>query len=210
MKKRCQAGIFCLVLLSVLFQAAPLIADDTPAGERDLSRVRKKVEALRAWQLTEELDLDEKTSSRLFPVIREADQERWRIEASNRDLVREMARSLKQADPDPEEINQILDKLQSNRRELVRAEERHLASVRQILSPEDTARYLMFQIRFQREIRQRAAQAYRDHGRTDDDMMPGGRDRMDDRDSDGGGFGGSGSGMSGGGNGGGSSGGGRR
>jgi hypothetical protein len=70
------------------------MADNELAGERDLTRVRKKVEALRAWQLTEVLNLDEETSSRLFPAMRQADQERWKIETRNRELVREMSHSL--------------------------------------------------------------------------------------------------------------------
>jgi len=145
------------------------------AGERDLTRVRKKVEALRAWQLTEVLDLDEETSYRLFPAMKQADQERWKIEARNRELVREMSRSLENRSTDSQRIDKILDELQSNRRELIRSEERHLERVRQILSPEDTARYLMFQIKFQREIKRKAAQAFRDRRRSDDDRGTGDR-----------------------------------
>jgi hypothetical protein len=158
------------------------------------------VEALRAWQLTEELNLDEKTSSQLFPAMRQADEERWELEAGNRELVREMSRLLERNEPDPQRIDRILDELQANRRELAEVEQRHLERVRQILSPSDTARYLMFQIRFQRDIRQKAAQALRDRRRSGDDMVPGSRERDNDRGSGGGG--------SGGGNGGGSSGGG--
>jgi hypothetical protein len=175
------------------------MADDEMPREKDLTRVRKKVEALRAWQLTEVLNLDEETSSRLFPAMRQTDQERWKIESRNRELVREMSRSLEQGKPDPRKIDGILDELLSNRMELVRAEARHVERVRQILSPEDTARYLMFQLKFQREIKRKAAQAFRDRRESDDDTGRGSRDRYDDQGHDGGGFGGSDSGRSGGG-----------
>jgi hypothetical protein len=59
------------------------MADDEMPREKDLTRVRKKVEALRAWQLTEVLNLDEETSSRLFPAMRQTDQERWKIASMN-------------------------------------------------------------------------------------------------------------------------------
>ena len=155
-------GILCLLLLAGLVQAPFLMADDEMVRERDLTQVRKKIEALRAWQLSEVLDMDEETNSRLFPAMRQADQERWKIESRNRQLVREMSQSLERRNPDAQKIDKILDELQSNRRELVRSEERHLERVRQILSPEDTARYLMFQIKFQKEIKRKAAQAYQD------------------------------------------------
>ena len=200
MKKKRLKGLLCLLLLAGLVQAPLLLAADEMATERDLSRVRKKVEALRAWQLTEELNLDEETSSQLFPAMRQADQERWELEASNRELVREMSRLLENNETDPQRIDRVLDELQENRRVLAEVEERHLNRVRQILSPADTARYLMFQIKFQKEIRQKAAQALRDRRRTGDDMGPGSREPDNDRGSGGGG--------SGGGNGGGSSGGG--
>ena len=167
MNRKRLAGILCLFLLVGLAQAPLLMGDDGIGREKDLTRVRKKVEALRAWQLTEELDLDEKTSSQLFPAMRRADEERWRIEMSNRKLVREMSRSLQDQNPDPDRINRILDELQANRRELIRAEEKHIEQVRQILSPVDTARYLLFQIRFQREIKQKAAEAFRDRRKLD-------------------------------------------
>jgi len=211
MNLRRLARIVCLVLLTFLVMVPLLMADDGMDRERDLTRVRKKVEALRAWQLSEELDLDEDTSARLFPAMKKADQERWQIEASNRELVKEMARALESRKPDSNRINRILDELQANRRELIRAEERHLERVRQILSPADTARYLMFQIRFQREIKQRAAEAIRDRRQSGDRSDKGSRDRNYDRDQGSGGYGDDGSGSSGGGgssDGGGSSGGG--
>ena len=177
-------GIFCLLIMAGLTHAPMLMADSHMDRERDLTRVRKKIEALRAWQLTETLDLDEETSSRLFPAMKKTDRERWKVEARNRELVQEMSRVLERRGPDPRRINSILDELLANRRELVGIEERHIKRVRQILSPEDTARYVMFQIRFQREIKQKASEALRDKRRRDDrqgdkpDMFEG-RDRDD-------------------------------
>ncbi|MDF1526696.1 MAG: hypothetical protein RRA15_09140 [bacterium] len=166
-------GVLCLLLLMGPVQTPLLMADDGVARERDLTQVRKKVEALRAWQLSEVLNMDEETSSQLFPAMRQADQERWNLEFRNRQLVREMSQSLENRNPDPQKIDKILDELQSNRRELVRSEERHLERVRQILSPEDTARYLMFQVKFQKEIKRKAVQAYQDRrGSSDSDMNP--------------------------------------
>lgn len=192
MNMRRFAGILSAVLLIGLVQAPLLLGDEGVARERDLTRIRKKVEALRAWQLTEELDLDEETSSRLFPAMNEVDQERWAIEASNRKLMRTMSRSLEGSNPDPESINGILDELMANKRELNRVEEKHIERVRQILSPADTARYLLFQIRFQREIKKKAAEAYR--GRRPPDSTYEDRNRSDDDGGAGGDGGGSSSG----------------
>ncbi len=154
--------VFALFLVGAL-QGAARAEDwkDSPS-EQDISRVRKKIETLRAWKLTEFLNLDEQTSARLFPAMREADEGRQRIEAENRKLVHRMAQILKSGDINQAEMAKILDRLQENRREMAQIEERHFKKVRSILSPADTARYILFQIRFQQEIRKRIAQSGRD------------------------------------------------
>jgi len=192
MNMRRFAGILSALLLIGLVQVPLLLGDEGVTRERDLTRIRKKVEALRAWQLTEELNLDEETSSRLFPAMNEADQERWEIEASNRKLMREMSRSLQGPNPDSKRINKILNELMENRRELARVEEKHIERVREILSPADTARYLLFQIKFQREIKKKAAEAYR--GRRLPDSTSEDRNMSDDDGGTGGHGGGSSSG----------------
>jgi len=157
----CALGLF----LAVLLVPVPAPASDeglAAPGESDLARVRKKIEALRAWQISVELDLDHETSAILFPAMRKADGEGWRIETRNRALIREMALRLQNGDPDPGRINGILDRLQENRMEKARIEDRHLNTVREILSPEDSARYLMFQLRFQRALKEKAAEAFRE------------------------------------------------
>jgi septal ring factor EnvC (AmiA/AmiB activator) len=152
----------CLLLLLIPAVVFPAGIEKSVPMEDDLARVRKKVEALRAWQLTEELDLDQETIAKLFPAMKEADDDRWRIESDNRALTRKMNRLMEKKRPDPDGLNRLLDQLQSNGMELARVEDRHLTKIRSILSPEDSVRYLMFQIRFQRELREKAAYAFRE------------------------------------------------
>ncbi len=148
----------------VLVFSIPLHAfgwNDLPS-EQDISRVRKKLETLRAWELTKYLELNEETSARLFPAIRDADEQRLKIQAENRGLVRRMRESLEADSPLTEEINEYLDRLQQNRKEMARIEVEHMERVRSILSTEDTARYLLFLVRFQREVRERISKASQD------------------------------------------------
>lgn len=154
------------VILGLLAAPTPSPAENDPwqgpPGEEDLANIRKKIETLRAWRLSEELDLDEKSRAKLFAAMKDADEEGWRIEALNWEMMRELKGELEERQPDPRRIEALLDRLQENRMEKARAESRHLARVREILSPEDTARYLMFQVAFQRELRDRAVRAFRE------------------------------------------------
>jgi hypothetical protein len=165
MIKRFGIVLTVAVLSFVLLVPAVPVGAEEMAKEGELKRVRKKVEALRAWKLTEELNLDEEKSAKLFPAMREADEERRQIHVRNRELIREMARELAGEGTGPARIDEILDELTANRREMNRAEERHLSRVRQILDSEGTARYLMFQLRFERDMKRKAAEAFQERRR---------------------------------------------
>ena len=176
------AIVLALFLVGTL--QGPLRAEDRTdsPSEQDISRVREKLETLRAWKLTEFLNLEEQTSARLFPAMHEADKARQRIEAGNRVLIQRMAQSLKRGDVNQAEMAKILDRLQENRKEIARIEEMHFTKVRSILSPADTARYILFQIRFRQEIRKRIIRAGREgRDRRDSGVR---RDRMN-RENDG-------------------------
>ncbi len=154
--KKIVSGSF-LLLLILTFSVISAFGDDGRryAGEDEIGRVRQKIETLRAWRLTEELNLDEDTSTRLFPAMRRSDRKRQKVEAENRVIVRRMREELTNTEPDRRVIDMALDQLSANRQLTFEIENEHLREVRSILSPEDTARYLLFQVKFQREIRQR-------------------------------------------------------
>ena len=149
--------VFLILSLILVFSGTTALADDDRRvpGEEEIGRVRKKVEAMRAWRLTEELDLDEEMAARLFPAMRRSDRQRQEIEADNRRIIRLVSAELEKPEPDPDVVDKALDELIKNRRRIFRNEEDHLQDVRKILSPEDTARYLLFQVKFQKEIRER-------------------------------------------------------
>ncbi len=156
-------AVSLILFLILVFSGTAVLADDDRRipGEDEIGRVRKKVEVMRAWRLTEELDLDEETTSRLFPAMRRSDRQRQEVEADNRRIIRLVSAELGKPEPDPEVIDGALDELVKNRLRTFRNEEEHLQEVRRILSAEDTARYLLFQVRFQKEIRERIMRAGR-------------------------------------------------
>ncbi len=176
--------VFIILSLILVFSGTTALADDgrRVPGEEDIGRVRKKVEAVRAWRLTEELDLDEDKTAKLFPAMRRSDRQRQEIEADNRRIIRMVSAELNKPNPAPEVIDSALEELVKNRRRTFRSEEEHLQDVRKILSPEDTARYLLFQVKFQKEIRERVMRSRRggmEHGGPSGGMRSGngGRDR---------------------------------
>jgi len=120
-----------------------------PKGKHE--RIRERIETLRLWKLTKALDLDEVTASRLFPLLNRYDKKRFRIEKAVRKDMGDLKRALE--DGNRNEIQEILQRLEDRHRELQRLNNEEMAEIKKILTPEQQARYVLFQYRFKREMR---------------------------------------------------------
>lgn len=123
-----------------------------PSGQQR-EEVRKKMEAVRMWRLTEALKLDEKTSAKLAAVLSSLDQRRGAIMRENRGTLRELRLSLKAGNPDEKKLKTALEKIRKNQDEMMDLRKKELNNIKDILTVEQQARYLVFQHEFQREMR---------------------------------------------------------
>jgi|Deesub1362A_J573_1020465.scaffolds.fasta_scaffold00882_13 Spy/CpxP family protein refolding chaperone len=137
---------------------------DNPEGpppREDHEKIRERIETLRMWRLTKALDLDEATASRLFPLLNRYDKKRYRIEKAVRKDMRDLKRALDSRRMD--ELQEILQRIEDRHRELQRLNDEERAELKRILTPEQQARYLLFQYRFKRELREMIEKARRRH-----------------------------------------------
>lgn len=132
---------------------------DNPRGEAKREEVRKKIEAVRMWRLTEELKLDEKTSTRLASFLSSIEEKRRALMKANRTVIREIRDSLNTPKPDERILKAGLDKIEKNQQDLIELKEKELAGIKEMLSVEHQARYLVFQQEFRREMRRMIAGA---------------------------------------------------
>lgn len=129
------------------------------ASEARREEVRKKVEAVRMWRLTEELKLDEKTSTRLASFLSSIEEKRRALMQANLAAMRDLRASLKTGKPDERTLKTGLDKIEKNQRDLVELREKELSGIKEMLNAEQQARYLVFQQEFRREMRRMIAGA---------------------------------------------------
>src|SRR3954454_17154420 len=100
------------VLVAVLV-ASPVFAQPAPRGapspvaqqETRREKIKKRIFALRAYTLTEELSLDEQTAGKLFPLLAKFDDEFEKLLVARADLQRRLEASGSITDP------KVLDKL---------------------------------------------------------------------------------------------------
>ncbi len=145
--------------MSARAQPAPPARGAQPARVDKREKIKQRVRALRAYTLTEELDLDEATAAKLFPVLAKFDDEFDKLLAARADIQRRLegAGSL----TDPKQVDKLVDEAVANQRALWTAEDARLAQLRKILTPAQTARVLVVLPAMERKIQnqlRRAAQ----------------------------------------------------
>jgi hypothetical protein len=139
-------------------------------------QVKKRIRAMRAYTLTEELSLDEQTAGRLFPVLARFDDETDKLVEKRA----EIQRRLRRADTmrDPRAIERLIDEAIATQHSFRDLEDKRLAELRKILTPAQTAKLLVVLPALERKIQNQLLRAIarRHPGATvddsDDDVEP--------------------------------------
>jgi len=122
-----------------------------PPEERE--RIRKRIDLIRMWKLTEALSLNQETGAKLFPVLSRYDEQRRDLGKKRRDLLAALKAETGSAKPSEEKATGLLkdwESIQSEEQDVNRREREELKT---ILTPVQQAQYLVFQLEFAREIR---------------------------------------------------------
>ena len=128
-------------------------------SEEKREAIRKKIEAVRIWRLTEVLNLDTATSAKLAAYLSSMDQQRMEVLRDQLMTMRELRRTLKTPKPDEQSLKIALDRLAKGRHAMQVLRDKELSGLKDILTTEQQARYVIFQQEFQREIRDMIANA---------------------------------------------------
>lgn len=143
-------------------------------------QIKKKIRALRAYTLTEELALDEATATRLFPALARYDDETDRLLQKRVEVQRRLRHT--EALHDPRAVERLIDEALANQRAFWDVEERRIAELRKILTPVQVASVLVVLPALERKIQNQLRRAIvKQEGRpgraalgldTDDDAQP--------------------------------------
>ncbi len=151
-----------LVLLLALMLGAPTVMAQprgrgAPAPVDRRETIKKKIRALRAYTLTEELKLDETTAAKLFPALAKWDDVTDKLLVARTDLTRQLEGA--SAIKDPRAIDKLIDEAIANQKAFWDLEDRRLAELRKILTPAQTARLVVVLPAFERRIQNQLRKA---------------------------------------------------
>lgn len=153
MKRRILISLLFLFLVpgfSEICMAEPPEFERPPTKEQ-MENVRKRIETLRIWKLTKTLDLDEKTSAQLFPLINKYDKKRTEAEIVMKEGMKDLREALK--DRRESALKNILDKLEQSHKEMQRINDEERAEMKKVLTLEQQAKFIISQQEFERDIR---------------------------------------------------------
>ncbi len=124
-------------------------------------RLRQRIRAMRAWYLTQELELDEATADRLFPVLGRFDDRLDQVQQRGVQLRRALRRETRAPRPDPRAINRLVDDLLVHYEDLYRVQRDRLAAARRVVSPVQHARLILLLPEIDDAVRRQLQRALR-------------------------------------------------
>lgn len=131
-----------------------------PGAAERREEIKKRIRAMRAYTLTEELKLDPEVAGQLFPLLARYDDETDRLLEKRVEVQRRLRRA--DAMRDPRAVDRLIDEALANQRGFRDLEDRRLAELRKILTPLQTAKLLVvlpdFERRIQNQLRKAIAQ----------------------------------------------------
>ena len=150
MRPTVTAGMILLGFL--MMTSGPDWAQAQEHGRKDKEQVEKRVELIRMWKLTEALSLDEEKGAKLFPLINTYEKKKKELRKEEFRTMRSLRETLAESKPDEKALKEVLDKLEKGRRELGALKEKEFEKLKKLLTTEELARFIVFQIDFHREI----------------------------------------------------------
>lgn len=128
-------------------KATVVAQNDDPARAQQKAakraKVMERIRALRAWKLTEALDLDEATAARLFPILNRYDAEFATAMRESRKLRRQIRKMSRaggaKVTTSAEDDRRLLDRLVASQRKLWDLQEARFRDVRKVLTAKQAA-----------------------------------------------------------------------
>ena len=180
-------ALACALPAASAFAAPPGLTPTTDAPKERpappapvAEQVKKRIRALRASTLIDELQLDEATASKLFPIFNHYDDETEKLLRARAEIQRRLASASDLKGP---AIDKLIDEAVANQRAFWDIEGQRLADLRKVLTPAQAAKLVVvlpaLERKIQTQLRRALQQAKRKANRANRNA-PAERDPDDD------------------------------
>jgi Spy/CpxP family protein refolding chaperone len=144
---------------------AMVLAVAAPAPGQPLrEKLREKIKILRMARLVEVLELDERTATRLLPIVNKAYDDIGAVAKNAGEARRELRRLVEAGSNDAQAINTLIDRLVANKLRVDQLETEMFREVRKVLTPLQLARLVLILPEINRELQQQVRRAAKGEG----------------------------------------------
>lgn len=145
-----------------------------PPNMMPMHQPPEQLETLRIWKMTEFLDLSEEQAARFFPALQTHREKIRAIDSTEIALRQSIAEKLQNGPVDQEYVDAHIAKITDLQRQKMEAETTFLKATGKYLTPEQQMKYIIFDDRFRRVLRD----AIRRRGMMHDNELPKQRKRQ--------------------------------
>ncbi|MEO0128931.1 MAG: Spy/CpxP family protein refolding chaperone [candidate division WOR-3 bacterium] len=121
-------------------------------GKSEEKDPREIIEKVRVYKLTEQLDLSEEQITKLFPRLKEMRKNEQEFHKQRMEIIQKLKELLDEKAKE-QEIVKTLNRLQELQKKRFESQLKELEEIKQILTPEQQAKFIIFQEEFEKEIR---------------------------------------------------------
>jgi hypothetical protein len=129
----------------------PSPTEERPMNRERADELRKRIELIWMWKLTEELDLTKEEGAKLFPLLSTYEEKKRELREENRRIVQTLEQMIDDGAPEGD-LKRTIRSLEDNKRKLNKVKEEGSHELAKILSVEKQAKYIVFQEYFRHEI----------------------------------------------------------
>jgi len=159
-------GLFTLLAVGIVMAQPILNPGSGPGGPPGASPVpNRKLEALRIWRLTQELNLSEEQAAQFFPKIKQMRELRQEHRVARQALLDELESLLAQDPVEPVGLKSVLDSLNTIDDYMRESELKLRQEIADLLTVEQQARLYVFEANFDRQARRMIGQIQGDKWR---------------------------------------------
>lgn len=144
---------YTILTAGILILLAQTLFAQPPMDPERREMMRERIETLKLWKMIEFMDLSSEQSDEFLPILHEFQKAKKELEMARRQLFKDLEEELESKEPDEKTIEDILFELEENRVKLEKERERFIMNSSNALSRIQLGKLLLFEQRFERELR---------------------------------------------------------
>lgn len=147
------AAICIYFCVSGFAQEGRLAEPPEPPPPERMERLRKDIENMRIWKMTQYLELSTEQSTKFFPIFNDFQKKREKLEEERGEMMRRLAEFVESEGKHEAEIRRLMSGLVKDRQKMVDLVDEFRREAGRVLSLKQQAKLVLFEEHFKKEIR---------------------------------------------------------